>query len=126
MNKHKKTIYIAITVFSSAFFWYFTQKDATVENINWKCDQHNCDISFEIKNRTNKYVDQNISIRAIQQIDKGEAGGTSSNILGEDVFQITLHSHDTQKIERNLNLSFPGRVRMVTVNNWSVENKTTP
>lgn len=122
MNK-KICLFIAIASLSFIVFMYFKQDDSKINNLNWKCNQSSCSISFEIENRSNKNLNQNIIIRAIYQINGGKgSGGTSTGILGEDNFKIALNPHETQNIKKNLNLYPQGTVSIITVNNWDSDN----
>ncbi len=89
-------------------------KDITIFNIDWKCNDINCNISFEIENRRIYPVMKDINITAMR--DGYSKYGSTSRSVGEKIISIELSSNESKRIEEELKVS--GIVNRVIVNPW--------
>ena len=89
-------------------------KDIIVSNIDWKCTDINCNVSFEVANRRIYPISKDIRIRAIR--DGYSKYGSTSRPVGEKIISIELSSNESKRIEEGVEVS--SNVNRVIVHPW--------
>ena len=88
--------------------------DTDISNIDWKCNDVTCNVSFEVENRRMYPVLKDIRIRAIS--DGYSKYGSKSRPVGEKIISIEISSDESITIEENVEIS--GNVNRVIVDPW--------
>jgi hypothetical protein len=100
----------------SIFIVQYVQRDKDIEifNVDWNCNDVNCNISFEVESRRMYPVFKDLRIRAIS--DGYSKYGSKSRPVGEKVISIELSSNELIRIEEKVNVS--SDVNRVIVSPW--------
>ena len=89
-------------------------KDIEISNIDWQCNDVNCNISFEVENRRIFPIMKDIRIRAMR--DGYSKYGSKSHPVGEKIISIELSSNESIRVEETVKVT--GNVNRVIVDPW--------
>ena len=119
MKKSHRTVIIIIVALAVGYF-FLGREDFTISDVEWICDEEECDVSFNVANRSHNKYRRSISIRAHRQkMVGGEA--LVHRLVGEKKLSISLAPFERKRIEEKLKLSVKGKVHLIAVNVWGVD-----
>lgn len=100
----------------SIFVVQYVLRDNDIEifNVDWNCNDVNCNISFDVENSRMYPVLKDIRIRAIS--DGYSKYGSKSRPVGEKIISIEISSNESITIEENVKIS--SNVNRVIVDPW--------
>jgi len=103
MKVSKKLILIGILVISASLYYAFF-RDVVVSDQDWNCERQKpnwaCTIDFDLRSRSPRQIDYNVSIRGQKKMVIGK--GVSLKMIGETKFTIPIGRYESKKIHEKL------------------------
>ena len=115
MKLNWKVITVCLIITVGIAIYLKRDTDIRVSEIKWVCDNGQCDVTFEIENKTYQDIERNISIRAVKEKYLGK-GGIVSDTVGEAKFTIALDQREKRIIKEKI--KYIDRPIKIFVNVW--------
>ena len=102
-RRNNVIILLCIIVITYAYLT-FEEKDVVILNKTWDAGNNFCQVSFEVKNKTQDKIWTNITIKAYRK-NRKQPGVFSNQIVGEKSMAIVLLSEEKKLVTESVKIS---------------------
>ena len=117
MKGSKKLILIGILLISACMYYVFF-RDIVVSNQDWNCEWQKpnwaCTVNFDLRSRSPRQIDYNVSIRGQKKMGVGKRA--SLEMVGETKFTISLDGYESKEIHEKL--LYESKPDYIQINAW--------
>lgn len=118
MRSRLLSVIIIVLLLSGVAYYYIQHSEVVHSEPKWDCEysisKSQCNVSFEIINKTHMQQTRKVSIRAIRIPPNSKR--SSLKIYGEELFDVTLQPLEIIKINEAIEVN--GKPNEVTVKVW--------